>query len=170
MVIAGEGIFHDNKRWLSRARATPSRFSGWNHSANAAPSITIRLNMLATLLFKHPIHLDILTSAASDHSIRLETLAPHPPNYPFNLGILTNVAYKHSIRLNMLATPLFKHSIRLNILTNAAPDYPILLNMPTTHPPNHPIRFGVLAMGEKLPQRGYTLDSPGLPTIGGYPG
>jgi len=34
----------------------------------------------------------------------------------------------------------------------------------------HPIRFGVPAMDEKLPQRGYTFDSPGLPTIGGYPG
>ena len=138
----GEGIFRDNERWLSRARPTPSCFSGWNHSANAAPSITIRLNMLATPLFKHPIQLDILANTSSDHSIRLETLATPPPNYPFNLGILTNVAYKHSIRLNMLATP----------------------------PPNHPIRFGVLAMGEKLPQRGYTFDSPGLPTIGGYPG
>ena len=95
-----EGIFHDNERWLSRARVTPSRFSGWNHSASAAPD----------------------------------------------------------------------HSIRLNILTNAAPDYPILLNMPTTHPPNHPIRFGVPAMDEKLPQRGFTFDSPGLPTIGGYLG
>ena len=98
--------------------------------------------MLATLLFKHPIHLDLLTSATPDHSIRLETLA----------------------------TPIFKYSIRLDISANAAPDYPILLNMPTTHPPNHPIRFGVLAMDEKLPQRGYTFDSPGLPTIGGYPG
>jgi len=66
--------------------------------------------------------------------------------------------------------PIFKYSIRLDISANAAPDYPILLNMPTTHPPNHPIRFGVLAMDEKLPQRGYTFDSPGLPTIGGYPG
>ena len=82
----GEGIFRDNERWLSRARAFPSRFSGWNHSASAAP------------------------------------------------------------------------------------DYPILLNMPTTHPPNHPIRFGVPAMDEKLPQRGFTFDSPGLPTIGGYLG
>ena len=81
-----EGNFHDNEHWLSRARATPSCFSGWNHSASAAPD----------------------------------------------------------------------HSIRLNILTNAAPDYPI--------------RFGVPAMDEKLPQRGYTFDSPGLPTIGGYPG
>ena len=137
-----EGNFHDNEHWLSRARPTPSCFSGWNHSANAAPSITIRLETLATPLFKHPIHLDILANTSSDHSIRLETQA----------------------------APLFKHSIRLNILTNAAPDYPILLNMPTTPPPNHPIRFGVLAMGEKLPQRGYTFDSPGLPTIGGYPG
>ena len=142
MVIAGEGNFRDNERWLSRARAFPSRFSGWNHSASATPSITIRLNMLATLLFKHPIHLDLLTSATPDHSIRLETLA----------------------------TPIFKYSIRLDISANAAPDYPILLNMPITHPPDHPIRFGVPAMGEKLPQRGYTFDSPGLPTIGGYPG
>ena len=70
--------------------------------------------MLANPLSKYSIHLDILTSAASDHSIRLETLA----------------------------APLFKH----------------------------PIRFGVPAMDEKLPQRGYTFDSPGLPTIGGYPG
>ena len=98
--------------------------------------------MLATLLFKHPIHLDLLTSATPDHSIRLETLA----------------------------TPIFKYSIRLDISANAAPDYPILLNMPITPPPDHPIRFGVPAMGEKLPHRGYTFDSPGLPTIGGYPG
>ena len=109
-----EGNFRDNERWLLRARATPSRFYGWNHSTNAAPNITIRLNMLANPLSKYSIHLDILTSAASDHSIRLETLA----------------------------APLFKH----------------------------PIRFGVPAMDEKLPQRGYTFDSPGLPTIGGYPG
>ena len=34
----------------------------------------------------------------------------------------------------------------------------------------HPIRFGVPAMDEKLPQRGFTFDSPGLPTIGGYLG
>ena len=142
MVIAGEGIFRDNEHKLSRARVTPSRFSGWNHSANAAPNITIRLNMLANPLSKYSIHLDILTSAASDHSIRLETLAPHPPNYPFNLGILTNASSDHSLRLNVLET----------------------------HPPNHPIRFGVLAMDEKQPQRGYTFDSPGLPTIGGYPG
>ena len=138
----GEGIFRDNERWLSRARAFPSRFSGWNHSASATPSITIRLNMLATLLFKHPIHLDLLTSAASDHSIRL----------------------------NMLAAPLFKHSIRLNILTNATPDHSIRLNMLAAPLFKHPIRFGVPAMDEKLPQRGYTFDSPGLPTIGGYPG
>ena len=50
-----EGNFHDNEHWLSRARATPSCFSGWNHSASAAPDITIRLNMLATPLFKHSI-------------------------------------------------------------------------------------------------------------------
>ena len=128
--------------WLSRARAFfaitrgsyrgrgqfSSCFSGWNHSANAAPSITIRLNMPTTPLFKHSIRLDILANTSSDHSIRLETLAPHPPNYPFNLNILTNAA------------------------------------------PNHPIRFGVPAMDEKLPQRGFTFDSPGLPTIGGYLG
>ena len=87
----GEGIFRDNERWLSRARATPSCFSGWNHSASAAPD--------------------------------------------------------HSIRLDILATPIFKHPIHLDILTNATPD--------------HPIRFGVPAMGEKLPHRGYTFDSRG---------
>ena len=98
--------------------------------------------MLATLLFKHPIHLDLLTSAASDHSIRL----------------------------NMLAAPLFKHSIRLDISANATPDHSIRLETLATPLFNHPIRFGVPAMDEKLPQRGYTFDSPGLPTIGGYPG
>ena len=76
--------------------------------------------------------------------------------HPIRLDISANAAPDHSIRLNVPTTPLFKHSIRLDILANAAPDYPI--------------RFGVLAMGEKLPQRGYTFDSPGLPTIGGYPG
>jgi len=81
-----------------------------------------------------------------------------------------NPSFQTFHRLDILANTSSDHSIRLNILTNAAPDYPILLNMPTTHPPNHPIRFGVLAMDEKLPQRGYTFDSPGLPTIGGYPG
>ena len=50
------------------------------------------------------------------------------------------------------------------------PNYPICLNMLATPPPDHSIRFGVPAMGEKLPQRGFTFDSPGLPTIGGYPG
>ena len=54
-IIGGEPIFRDNEQWLSRARATPSCFSGWNHSANAAPDISIRLNMLATPLFKHSI-------------------------------------------------------------------------------------------------------------------
>ena len=34
--------------------------------------------------------------------------------------------------------------------------------------PSHPFRCA--AMGEKLPHRGFTFDSPGLPTIGGYPG
>ena len=53
--------------------------------------------MLATLLFKHPIQLDILANTSSDHSIRL----------------------------NMLATPLFKYSIHLDILENAAPNHPI---------------------------------------------
>ena len=89
--------------------------------------------MLATLLFKHPIHLDLLTSATPDHSIRLETLA----------------------------TPLSKYSIHLDILANAAPDYPIRLETLATPLFNHPIRFGVPAMGEKLPQRGYTFDSRG---------
>ena len=98
--------------------------------------------MLATLLFKHPIHLDLLTSATPDHSIRL----------------------------NMLAAPLFKHSIRLDISANATPDHSIRLETLATPLFNHPIRFGVPAMDEKLPQRGYTFDSPGLPTIGGYPG
>ena len=142
MVIAGEGNFRDNERWLSRARATPSCFSGWNHSANAAPGITIRLNMLAAPLFKHSIRLDISA----------------------------NAAYKYSTCLNVPTTPLFKHSIRLNILTNATPDHSIRLNMLAAPLFKHPIRFGVPAMDEKLPQRGYTFDSPGLPTIGGYPG
>ena len=53
--------------------------------------------MLANPFFKYSIHLDILTSAASDHSIRL----------------------------NMLAAPIFKYSIRLDILANAAPNHPI---------------------------------------------
>ena len=89
--------------------------------------------MLATPLFKHSIQLDILANISSDHSIRLETLA----------------------------TPLFKHSIHLDILANAAPDYPIRLETLATPFFNHPIRFGVPAMGEKLPHRGYTFDSRG---------
>ena len=141
MVIASEGIFRDNERWLSRARAFPSCFSGWNHSANAAPGITIRLNMLAAPLFKHSIRLDISA----------------------------NAAYKYSTCLNVPTTPLFKHSIRLNILTNAAPKHSLRLNvLAPPAQPSHPFRCA--AMGEKLPQRGYTFDSPGLPTIGGYPG
>ena len=70
----------------------------------------------------------------------------------------------------MLAAPLFKHSIRLDISANAAYKHSLRLNVLATHPTNHSIRFGVPAMGEKLPQRGFTFDSPGLPTIGGYLG
>ena len=94
--IASEGIFRDNERWLSRARAFPSCFSGWNHSANAAPGITIRLNMLAAPLFKHSIRLDILANTSSDHSIRLETRA----------------------------TPLFKHPIQLDMPIPSPPKHP----------------------------------------------
>ncbi len=112
--------------------------------------------MLATPLSKYSIHLDILANTSSDHSIRLETLAAPIFKYSIRLDILANAAPDYPIRLETLATPLFKYSIRLNTLANAAP--------------NHPIRFGVPAMGEKLPQRGYTFDSLGLPTIGGYPG
>ena len=74
MVIAGEGNFRDNERWLSRARASPSCFSGWNHSANAAPKHSIRLNMLATPLFKYPIRLDMPI--------------PSPPKHPPPIGML----------------------------------------------------------------------------------
>ena len=165
-----EGNFHDNEHWLSRARPTPSCFSGWNHSANAAPSITIRLETLATPLFKHPIHLDILANTSSDHSIRLETQAAPIFKYSIRLDILANAAPDYPIRLETQAAPLFKHSIHLDILANAAPDYPIRLETLATPLFNHPIRFGVPAMGEKLPHRGYTFDSPGLLTIGGYPG
>ena len=83
--------------------------------------------------------------------------AGNPPFQTFHrLDISANAAPDYPIRLETLAAPIFKHSIRLDILANAAP--------------NHPIRFGVPAMDEKLPQRGFTFDSPGLPTIGGYPG
>ena len=77
---------------------------------------------------------------------------------------------RHYHPIEYAGNPSFQTFHRLDISANAAPDYPILLNMPITHPPDHPIRFGVPAMDEKLPQRGFTFDSPGLPTIGGYPG
>ena len=89
--------------------------------------------MLAAPLFKHSIRLDITA----------------------------NAAYKYSTCLNVPTTPLFKHSIHLDILANAAPDYPIRLETLATPFFNHPIRFGVPAMGEKLPHRGYTFDSRG---------
>ena len=49
-------------------------------------------------------------------------------------------------------------------------NYSIRLNVLATPPPDHPIRFGVPTMDKNLPHRGYTFDSPRLPTIGGYPG
>ena len=77
---------------------------------------------------------------------------------------------RHYHPIEYAGNPSFQTFHRLDISANAAPDYPIRLETLATPLFKHPIRFGVLAMGEKLPQRGYTFDSPGLPTIGGYPG
>ena len=96
-----ETIFRDNEQWLSRTRVSPSRFYGWNHSANAAP--------------KHSIRLDILANTSSDHSIRLETRATPLP--------------KHSIRLKTRATPLFKHPIQLDMPIPSPPKHPPPIGM-----------------------------------------
>ena len=88
----------------------------------------------------------------------------HPIEYAGNPSFQTShpIGYTGKRRaqtfppIGNAGNPSFQTFHRLDISANAASDYPI--------------RFGVLAMGEKLPQRGYTLDSPGLPTIGGYPG
>ena len=83
-----ETIFRDNEQWLSRTRVSPSRFYGWNHSANAALKHSIRLDILANTSSDHSIRLETRATLLFKYSIRLDMPIPSPPKHPPPIGML----------------------------------------------------------------------------------